>query len=79
MMQTTSLPRSTGALVRLSVADRVSVLELNDPSHFNTLSPEMASDMQMAVQWLMAQERGSVRSVVLQGAGKHFCPGGNVY
>ena len=79
MQQESSLPRSTGKYVRLSVAAEVSLLELNDPSHFNALSMEMASDMQEAVKWLAAKERGSFRSVALQGAGEHFCPGGNMY
>ena len=79
MQQESRLPRSTGEYVRLSVAEHVALLELNDPSHFNALTMEMASDMQMAVQWLATQGRGSINSVVLQGAGDHFCPGGNMY
>ena len=78
MQQQSSLPRSTGAYVKLRVAGRVSLLELNDPSHFNALSMEMASDMQAAARWLAAQE-ASIGSVVLQGAGNHFCPGGNLH
>lgn len=76
---TTRLPRSSGEYVRLLVADGVALVELNDPSHFNTLSKEIASDMQTAVQWVASQKRGAIRSVVLQGAGDHFCPGGNLY
>eukprot|EP00966_Prymnesium_polylepis_P242499 5607786-Prymnesium_polylepis.1 len=79
MQQASTLPSSTGQYIRLRVADRVCVVELNDPSHFNALSPDMASDMQMAVQWIATQEPGSIKSVVLQGAGDHFCPGGNMY
>ena len=74
-----SLPRSTGKYVRLSLARCTALLELNDPAHFNTLSMQMASDAQAAVSWLAAQERGSIRSVALQGTGEHFCPGGNMY
>jgi enoyl-CoA hydratase/carnithine racemase/NADP-dependent 3-hydroxy acid dehydrogenase YdfG len=77
--QESHLPRSTGEHVRLSIAENVALLELNDPSHFNALTMEMASDMQIAVQWLKAQGHGSIISVVLQGAGDHFCPGGNLY
>ena len=77
--QSSALLQSTGSYVRLSISDNMSRLELSDPSHFNTLSIEMASDMQMAVMWLAAQERGSIMGAVLQGAGDHFCPGGNPY
>jgi hypothetical protein len=75
--QSSSLPRSTGDYVRLGIADNVCRFELSNASHFNALSIEMASDMQMAVRWLAAQEAGSVTGAVLQGAGDHFCPGGN--
>ena len=73
------LPRSTGRYVQLSAEKNICRIELDDPAHFNTLSPEMASDMLAAVGWLAAKDRGVVRSVVLQGAGDHFCPGGNIY
>jgi enoyl-CoA hydratase/carnithine racemase/acyl carrier protein len=76
-LQATSLPRSTGEFIRLSIAAHVCLLELYDPSHFNALTQEMASDMQLAVAWLSAQ--GSSTSIVLQGAGDHFCPGGNLH
>ena len=77
--QSSALPRSTGAYVRLCVADNVCRLELSDPSHFNALSTDMASDMQAAGKWLAAQQEGSIGGAVLQGAGDHFCPGGNMY
>ena len=79
--QASSLPlRSNGdQYVRLMIAEGVSRLELNDPLRFNTLSMAMASDMQAAVRWLTLQERSAKWSVLLQGMGEHFCPGGNPY
>ena len=82
VLQATTLPRSTGEYVRLHVAGHVALLELNDPVHSNALSPEMAGDIQMAVRWLAEGHQSvhqSISSVVLQGAGEHFCPGGNLY
>ena len=79
MQQESRLPRSTGSLIRLCISEAVSLLELNDPSHFNALSMEMASDMQAAVMWLASQEEGAFKSLVVQGAGDHFCPGGNMH
>jgi enoyl-CoA hydratase/carnithine racemase/thioesterase domain-containing protein len=78
-LQDSTLPRSTGGYILLRVSDGVALLELNDPSHFNAISIEMASDMQAAVAWLTSQERDAIKSVVVQGAGPHFCPGGNMY
>ena len=79
MQQESRLPRSTGSLIRLCISEAVSLLELNDPSRFNALSMEMASDMQAAVMWLASQEEGAFKSLVIQGAGDHFCPGGNMH
>ena len=76
-----TLPKGDGSLVTLTVDDtaRVATLELNDPQHFNALSSAMADDMQQAVQWLRTQPASAVKSLVLQGRGEHFCPGGNPY
>ena len=79
MEQGCMLPRSTGQYVRLQVADHVALLELNDASHYNALSIEMAADLLSAAEWLASQPRDSIKSAVLQGHGDHFCPGGNMY
>jgi hypothetical protein len=67
-----------GTLVRLCRDESVVLFELNDPQRFNTLSWAMGDDMRQAVKYLQAQ-RGTMRAVVLRGAGKVFCAGGNPY
>ena len=79
VQQGTTLPVASGCLIHLRVAERVALLELHDPLHFNTLTIEMASDMQAAVQWVEVQAHGVMQSIVLLGAGEHFCPGGNLH
>ena len=79
MKQDCCLPRSTGDYVRLWVNEQVSLLELNDSSHFNALSIEMASDVHAAIKYITTLALGANQAVVVQGAGEHFCPGGNMY
>jgi 2-(1,2-epoxy-1,2-dihydrophenyl)acetyl-CoA isomerase len=52
------------------------IITLNRPDHANTLNLRMAMDLLAAA---MACERGgTARAVVLTGAGKHFCFGGDL-
>jgi enoyl-CoA hydratase/carnithine racemase len=66
-------------LVRVCIdkAAGVAMIELNDPSRFNTLSAELGEDMQHATQLMRRCKH--VHVTVLQGAGAHFCAGGNPY
>ena len=69
--------RVTGTYANLQVqsSTRLVILQLNDPDHFNTLSAELAEDVDMAVRHV--QRLGDVAGVVLEGSGPHFSAGGN--
>ena len=67
-------------LVRLEVSsDGVAIVELNDPNRFNAETPELVSALRARILEVEALAlQGVVRSMVLQGAGAHFCTGGFV-
>jgi enoyl-CoA hydratase/carnithine racemase len=54
-------------------ADGVATLTLNRPGQFNSLSEEMLTELQAALDAIAKDE--SVRAVVIAGAGKAFCAG----
>ena len=56
--------------------DRVTTLTLNRPEKHNAMSGEMLVELKVAAEQLAADE--SVRVVVLTGAGKSFCAGGDL-
>ncbi|EOD12434.1 enoyl-CoA hydratase, partial [Emiliania huxleyi CCMP1516] len=63
--------------VRYDSAHGIAILELHDPIHFNTIAPQLGRDFHSAVELLSGV--ADLRAVVLQGAGTHFCAGGNPY
>jgi 2-(1,2-epoxy-1,2-dihydrophenyl)acetyl-CoA isomerase len=62
--------------VLLDVADGVATLTLNRPDAFNALTLDLGRELLSAV--LAVDEDPAVRCVVLTGAGKAFCGGGDV-
>ena len=54
------------------------VLIFNDPERFNSMTPALMDDMRQAMGFLRGSEL-HIRTVVLQGNGKHFCVGANHY
>ncbi|GAB2543903.1 MAG: enoyl-CoA hydratase [Comamonadaceae bacterium] len=68
---------SAGELLLTSCDARgVVTLTLNDPARFNALGSDMLTALQQALDALVGD--GSVRVVVLAGAGKAFCAGHNL-
>jgi enoyl-CoA hydratase/carnithine racemase len=58
------------------VADGVAMLTLNRPERGNGVVPEMARDMLAALETL--EQDGTVRVLVLTGAGQQFCAGADL-
>jgi len=62
--------------VTLSVADAVATITLNRPSVLNAIDAAMAGALLSALKAIA--ERTDVRTIVLRGAGRSFCAGGDV-
>lgn len=63
--------------VDLSVDGRgVATLTLNRPEKHNAMSAQMLDDLTAAAGWLAGQD--NIRVVVMTGAGKSFCAGGDL-
>src|SRR5438105_3716411 len=62
--------------VMLTRADGVATLTLNRPDAFNALNMTLGRDLFHAV--LEADDDAAVRAIVVTGAGKAFCAGGDV-
>jgi 2-(1,2-epoxy-1,2-dihydrophenyl)acetyl-CoA isomerase len=60
----------------LDVKDQVATITLNRPEAYNALNDVMAEELHLAI--LDCDEDPGVRAVVLTGAGKAFCAGGDV-
>src|SRR6476469_4196559 len=62
--------------LRLDVSAGLAELVLNRPDAANTVSLQLAEDLQTAVETLAADP--SVRAVLLRGEGRLFCGGGDL-
>jgi 2-(1,2-epoxy-1,2-dihydrophenyl)acetyl-CoA isomerase len=54
----------------------IGTLTLDRPDAFNAMSPEMIGEMTVAFAWLA--DRAPLRALIVTGAGKAFCAGGDV-
>ncbi len=74
----TSQPPSPPQLntLKIEIDGEVGTLTLNRPDAFNAMSPEMIGEMTVAFAWLA--DRAPLRALILTGAGKAFCAGGDV-
>ncbi|HEX2392444.1 MAG TPA: enoyl-CoA hydratase/isomerase family protein [Solirubrobacterales bacterium] len=62
--------------MRLEIDGEIGTLTLDRPDAFNAMSPEMIGEMTLAFAWLA--DRAPLRALILTGAGKAFCAGGDV-
>jgi 2-(1,2-epoxy-1,2-dihydrophenyl)acetyl-CoA isomerase len=62
--------------IRIEIDGEIGTLTLDRPDAFNAMSPEMIGEMTVAFAWLA--DRARLRGLILTGAGKAFCAGGDV-
>jgi 2-(1,2-epoxy-1,2-dihydrophenyl)acetyl-CoA isomerase len=62
--------------IEIEIDGDLATLTLNRPEAFNAMSPEMIGEMTVAFAWLADQ--AEFRALVITGAGKAFCAGGDV-
>ena len=62
--------------LRIEVDGEIGTLTLDRPDSFNAMSPEMIFELTVAFAWLA--DRASLRGLIVTGAGKAFCSGGDV-
>jgi 2-(1,2-epoxy-1,2-dihydrophenyl)acetyl-CoA isomerase len=71
----TSSPPQLNTL-KIEIDGEIGTLTLDRPDAFNAMSPEMIGEMTVAFAWLA--DRASLRALIITGAGKAFCAGGDV-
>ena len=62
--------------LKVEVRDRVAVVTLNRPQARNALSNELTGELRRAIAWLATADE--VGCLLLTGAGRAFCAGGDV-
>jgi len=60
----------------IEIDGEIGTLTLNRPDAFNAMSPEMIGEFTVAFGWLA--DRAPLRALIVTGAGKAFCSGGDV-
>ena len=62
--------------IKIELDGELAILTLNRPQSFNSMSPELISEMPTAFSWLA--DRSGARAAVLTGAGPAFSVGGDI-
>lgn len=70
------MPDPSERAVLFDVADQIATVTLNRPAAYNALNLEMADQLVDAL--VACDESPNIRAVVLTGAGKAFCAGGDI-
>jgi enoyl-CoA hydratase/carnithine racemase len=60
----------------IEIDGEIATLTLNRPDAFNAMSPQLIGELGVAMAWLADQ--GEFRALIVTGAGKAFCAGGDV-
>jgi 2-(1,2-epoxy-1,2-dihydrophenyl)acetyl-CoA isomerase len=75
-MTSTSINPPQLNTMRIEIDGEIGTLTLDRPDAFNAMSPEMIGEMTVAFAWLA--DRAPLRGLIITGAGKAFCAGGDV-
>ncbi len=75
-MSTQTLSPPELETLELEIDGDIGVLTLNRPEAFNAMSPQMILEMTVVFAWLA--DRSGLRGLIVTGAGKAFCAGGDV-
>jgi 2-(1,2-epoxy-1,2-dihydrophenyl)acetyl-CoA isomerase len=62
--------------MKIEIDGEIGTLTLNRPDAFNAMSPELIGELIVASGWLADQ--APLRALIVTGAGKAFCAGGDV-
>jgi enoyl-CoA hydratase/carnithine racemase len=62
--------------LRLEIDGDIGTLTLDRPDAYNAMSPEMIAELAVASAWLA--DRSGLRALIVTGAGKAFCSGGDI-
>jgi 2-(1,2-epoxy-1,2-dihydrophenyl)acetyl-CoA isomerase len=60
----------------IEVDGQIGMLTLNRPEALNAMSPELIGELTVAAAWLA--DRAPIRALIITGAGRAFCSGGDV-
>ncbi len=66
----------TDQVVRLDVSDAVAIITLNRPEVLNAINLPLIEALVEAVQVCMSDDK--IRAVIITGAGRGFCAGGDM-
>ena len=75
-MSTETLSPPELSTMQLEIDGQIGTLTLNRPDAFNAMSPEMIGEMGVIFAWLADQ--APLRALIVTGAGKAFCSGGDI-
>jgi 2-(1,2-epoxy-1,2-dihydrophenyl)acetyl-CoA isomerase len=75
-MSTQTLSPPELSTLGIEIEGEIGTLTLDRPDAFNAMSPEMIGELTVAFAWLA--DRAQLRALILTGAGKAFCAGGDI-